>query len=734
MHARDSKLVHSVHGAVYIFPLAVISTLVTNMSTAIIRHFDAARAAISAERNCRAQGAAKLNARFAAVMGASVDSILGDSSASSLSASATGYQRLKEYLKAQGLDKAARIQVRLEVSKLVHESIDQAGKKLIAYVSDHLKLPAHESSHHSSSLEEALEGEEDAIGDDKSSGPISGCGHSSSVDRASDRTRSMEGATDAALDTLLESINDESVSAVLSANRKAAQEEYAQQTEFIENKAVELLFVSSSLNQVQTAVTLQKQTWLKDGKEPRSLYSDDQYKLLQAEKVAMEKDQSSHEADLQRYFDNASQGSSSMTNSLSKTDKVKLVLTTDLESGNSGFRQIQLVDLYCLSRGNEMWAIIPSIHRVGHDIDPVLCMHWKPIVDEMPESVKPFWVEQSRAFAKKLLALCSPSLRSKLLASHEHGTNKELFKVSESCGVSIYWTLVQLYHPIDRARRGSLQKEFVACVDKFKRGRGDPAIHIPELQVKHQEAMDIACRLNWDVCATPLIELLMSRDPLYTVRLEPFSVKSLEDPDDAATAIGDLITAIDVATRQLNNAEKAWDEPAGKALAATSETSKLQSELSKLKQAFAALNKKPQPHKNSGNNRQGPKGHCQVRGCDRKIVGWTSANNYKLCGTCLLKIKGDQKPLPLKDGTTFGKKAAIAQGIAFAAAKDKAKDKGKSTPYQQPPNPNSKRSKKRAAIAARAASSELEEGKGVALSSKKQKQVTLADEVVYYEG
>ena len=163
--------------------------------------------------------------------------------------------------------------------------------------------------------------------------------------------------------------------------------------------------MKSSLAQVQTAVTNQKQTWLEEGREPRSLYSDDQYKELQTEKVAMEKDQASHEADLQRYFDNSSQGSSSMTSSLSKTDKVKLVLTTDLESGNSGFRQIQLVDLYCLSRGNEMWAIIPSIHRVGHDIDPILCMHWKPEVDEMPESLKPFWIEQSRAFAKKLLAL-----------------------------------------------------------------------------------------------------------------------------------------------------------------------------------------------------------------------------------------------------------------------------------------------------------------------------------------
>ena len=103
--------------------------------------------------------------------------------------------------------------------------------------------------HHSSSHEEALEGDEDATGRDVSLGPNSGCGLSSSVDRASVRTRSMEGATDAALNTLLESINEESVSVVLSANRKAAQEEYAQQTEFIENKAVELLFVKSSLAQ-----------------------------------------------------------------------------------------------------------------------------------------------------------------------------------------------------------------------------------------------------------------------------------------------------------------------------------------------------------------------------------------------------------------------------------------------------------------------------------------------------
>ena len=56
-------------------------------------------------------------------------------------------------------------------------------------------------------------------------------------------------------------------------------------------------------------------------------------------------------------------------------DKVKLTLATNLESYKVGFRQIQLIDLYCLQRANEMWAILPSIQRVGHDVDPIKCMH-----------------------------------------------------------------------------------------------------------------------------------------------------------------------------------------------------------------------------------------------------------------------------------------------------------------------------------------------------------------------
>ena len=158
----------------------------------------------------------------------------------------------------------------------------------------------------------------------------------------------------------------------------------------------------------------------------------------------MEKDQAHHESDLQRFFDNASHGVS-MTTSVSKTDKVKLTIATDLQARKAGFRQIQLMDLYCLARGNEMWAIIPSIKRVGHDVDPLDCLHWRPCVAEIPEDVRPFWIEQSRAFGQKILAVISSAMRTELLAPHEHGVKKENFQASQTCGVSLYWVMVQLW-------------------------------------------------------------------------------------------------------------------------------------------------------------------------------------------------------------------------------------------------------------------------------------------------
>ena len=91
---------------------------------------------------------------------------------------------------------------------------------------------------------------------------------------------------------------------------------------------------------------------------------------------AIEIERTHCELELQSYFDHHAHGASHSESA--KPDRQTLKLASNLEQAKSGYKQVQLVDMYVLSRGNEMWAIIPDLLRIGHDIDPIECVHWKP--------------------------------------------------------------------------------------------------------------------------------------------------------------------------------------------------------------------------------------------------------------------------------------------------------------------------------------------------------------------
>ena len=95
-----------------------------------------------------------------------------------------------------------------------------------------------------------------------------------------------------------------------------------------------------------------------------------------------------------------------------------------------------------------MWAIIPDLIRIGHDIDPVSFLHWQPPQDDaVPQELRQYRQEQNAALANKLLRLLtSAGLRQSVLAHRTYGANKVPFKVSESDGCGIYWVMLQLYH------------------------------------------------------------------------------------------------------------------------------------------------------------------------------------------------------------------------------------------------------------------------------------------------
>ena len=101
------------------------------------------------------------------------------------------------------------------------------------------------------------------------------------------------------------------------------------------------------------------------------------------------------ELGLQSYFDHASHGASKSESA--KPERYSLTLAPKLTEGKAGYKQVQIMDMFCISRANEMWAIIPHLIRVGHDIDPIECVHWRPPVldHEIPEPILPYRKDQN---------------------------------------------------------------------------------------------------------------------------------------------------------------------------------------------------------------------------------------------------------------------------------------------------------------------------------------------------
>ena len=420
---------------------------------------------------------------------------------------------------------------------------------------------------------------------------------------------------------------------------------FHERQEFVSAKAEELRIVTQALAECDEAISKLKANW---DKPYRELYRSNELDELQDERDKIAKDQSHHETVLQRYFDSVT----ASTNKGEKTERVfKLTLATDLETRMAGFRQIQLVDLYCLSRGKELWAILPSIHRIGHDIDPIQCMHWRPEVESMPEALQPFWREQSRAFAKQLLMICTPTQRSTLLGTHEFGTKKVSVKAPEDCGVTIYWVLVQLYHPIDRDRRRELESEISGYGKKFK--TGNVLALVKELREKHQEAVDISCRLKWDVVAHPIVQALTDRHARFEVQLEPF-LNLPANPDNCGKELGELLTKISTTAKSLAGTTDELGAKSAKQVESPEKKLKeLEKQISILQAKMAAGPTGP----SSRSYKAQSQGYCEAKGCNRKIEGYnkTKTAHWRVCGTCLLKLRsGEMSSIPLSDGSTFG--------------------------------------------------------------------------------
>ena len=654
--------------------------LIMNQASQLTAAFSGHQAAVRASLKARAQGAASaLQSRFAAVMGPAIDKVLkpSKSQAWSIPEQVSADSALQQGIAGMLPEGAERVQVNSLVSAHLERILNECARIMHNELND-VTL----SSLLSSLPSEVITGRETSV-EQLRGIDIESLKVSKPSESAVDRTDRELMLTSASLLRAIDAQLSGSAAGApgMSAARKAAIDTYESQLSFITNKAKDLRFSDLAREGCVSALNKLRDGW--EG-EPRLLFADPQYRSLHKEMQSIAKERVLHELELQSHFDHHAQGASHSESV--RPERVPLKIANDLQSAMAGFRQIQLVDLYCLSRGNEMWAIIPSLLRVGHDIDPIQCMHWKPSIEDIPEGLRPYYEEQSRAFAQKLLALV-PSMRSTLLAEHTHGTSKTAFQPSEDDGVAIYWAMVQLYHPLSREHRRTLEAEIIAFPPKF--AHGNPNKPLEKLREKLQEALDIMLRLRWDTIAIPLIDILGQRDPLFTVELAKHRDLP-NDPDDSAVEMGKLLRDVTQVIDTLDHSGKHWDQNPAKALRAAEsrpnkELEAISREVKSLKQALNAGG----IHGKGGDQ---SRGKCQVKGCHRKIEGFTAKNQWKVCGTCLLNYRSTGKPLNLIDGTTWGKEAtnkafnAMKREVNFAKLKQKLKRANKARAKRERPS------------------------------------------------
>ena len=500
-------------------------------------------------------------------------------------------------------------------------------------------------------------------------------------EREADRVRAQ-----GELQTLLDSVDAEHqrmnsmALPGMSETRCKVIERYDDQMTYLNERAGELAFCDKAIASVAAEMTDLKVGWT--GPAHR-VYESEAFSNLSKTRSNCEKDKVHVELVLQSYFDHHSHGASKSESA--RPEKKPLSLAPNLETAMAGFKQIQLIDQYCMSRGNELWAIIPDLYRIGHDIDPITCMHWRPPKGDSAEPVeirvpvsehlRRYRDDQNSAFAQRLLGLCTPGLRSTLIGQHEHGVNKVMFTASPNDGCALYWVMVQLYHPLSRDHRRVLEREIAGYSSKFY--TGDPKPHFKELRLKVREALNITARLSYDLCITPLLDALSTRDAQFTVDLKSYRALPA-DPDDSAFVLDRLIAKALTITEQLDTARKRWDEKSARvAFADDDDVDDLRTDVRELQAKLSHVDPNSYPKHN-------PKeGCCHAKGCNRKIEGFKKGSNWKLCSTCLLKARS-QGGITLVDGSVWGK-AKIAKtcklyrraGALVAKRKGVAKPEGK---------------------------------------------------------
>ena len=355
------------------------------------------------------------------------------------------------------------------------------------------------------------------------------------------------------------------------------------------------------------------------------------------------------------------------------TKPEKLVIVNNLMKDSKGVEQANKMEEFVMSKAVEYWAIIPDIFRIYKDIDVNTGLHWSPPKlddDKFTEAHQYYRQQQSKKLATAIMSVAPNTLKATLsvASTFGEGKNKANFKAELDDGLSLYWHMIQRYHPIDRNTGHHLLQDICKLCSTVS--SGNVIQNLRAIQTKVHEAQNICVKIPWSLTGIPMIDNL-SKVPAMAVELIPLKESCVNFADSGAEldlALAAALRAQDMANSASSSEKKALQasntkqsKPAAKKALKAAKAKELQALADEL--GFK-VDAKKRNHDSAfaakadatGGKDQGD-GICHVIGCSKKIENFKACPYHKICSTCLLECRTKGKDLPLKKGGTWHAKS-----------------------------------------------------------------------------
>lgn len=498
----------------------------------------------------------------------------------------------------------------------------------------------------------------------RAAGLNQGTDHAALVAAISESDTKLEESLDK-LDSSLTTLSENVSSSVVVRERTKAIEKYDADMAFNEKMSMHITSADAALDDVSLKLAALSDRFASESRGTEYYSSPERAELIALRKSIIS-EKSSHESELQDHYNYRTQGAHKSETYRAKTST--LSLPKDLHLRTKGEAIIVAVDTDARTKGNSYWAIIPILERIGHDIDDAECMHWKPEGDDaFHPTLLPFIKEQREAYATEFNSANSSKTQKSILLTQNIGNKQVRWQADPHNGYDLYFATLNLYNPLDRIHKTAKEDEIIA-LPKLILSREPKAI-LKSIQHKAYEAADLGCVLNWEQVGVPIVRNLMERLPQFSGLVNEWATKTVSR-EECIPQLDNLISSIlnmwntyvttDSVPSYKGGAKKAKGKGDDEDLDA-----KIAKALGKALQAHGLSgghkgDSKPK-HNSPGGQRQG---QCQVCDCNRTIMGWTKANNWKLCGTCLLEVRTSGSPKKLKDGSEWGSKKKALSAIA----------------------------------------------------------------------